>query len=242
MHAYMNPEAVRPAAPEGGPQEEQEILGTCWLLADGHGGKHTQKVGCSEWRALLEAAASEPEVGPSSLTLPKVRDLAKSNSIENAEIVASEPNREPVCGVVIRKFRCTLPLGHAGIHQWDKMADSASQPEPRTSQDYAIEHAGYLATAAENYLKVRNEYDQKAATDGCETADIDLLSDHFRALQSAIYEFRKRANRAASQPERAFMSAEEFWEGHPEYHPFSTLSGRSVLKFAEAYAQARLGK
>jgi hypothetical protein len=62
----------------------------------------------------------------------------------------------------------------------------------RTDKDYAIEHAGYLADAAEDYLDARNRYEQIG---GPETGDDDLLSDHIGALRSAIYEFRKRAAR-----------------------------------------------
>ena len=64
--------------------------------------------------------------------------------------------------------------------------------DPRTPKDYAIEHGRYLADAAEHYLDAQNEYDEKSQKFGCDTADDDKLNDHFRALKSAIYEFRKR--------------------------------------------------
>jgi len=58
----------------------------------------------------------------------------------------------------------------------------------RTPQEYAIEHGGYLATAAEAYMQAINEY---SAGD----KDSDYLSDHWRALQNAVGEFRKRVAR-----------------------------------------------
>ena len=51
----------------------------------------------------------------------------------------------------------------------------------RTSKDYAIEFAGYMAKAADDYLM--NPFDRDCA----------------RALWRAVYEFRKRADRAKSE-------------------------------------------
>jgi hypothetical protein len=69
----------------------------------------------------------------------------------------------------------------------------------RSDKDYAIEHAEYLAQAAEAFLRVSNER-AKAAEESEDVEDLmnadELLSDHWRALNSAIYEFRKRAKRA----------------------------------------------
>ena len=80
----------------------------------------------------------------------------------------------------------------------DKLRIAGAQPIPavsptRTDKDYAIEHGGYLADAAEAYIDERNKYD---ALDQVDVAEQDLLNDHFRALNSAIYEFRKRAKRS----------------------------------------------
>jgi hypothetical protein len=73
----------------------------------------------------------------------------------------------------------------------------------RTPQDYAIEHAEYLATSVEQYMRVRNEFEEAAQEadedgDGGEIPDglRDALSDHWRGLTEAVYEFRKRAERA----------------------------------------------
>jgi hypothetical protein len=67
----------------------------------------------------------------------------------------------------------------------------------------AIEFAEYLAVAAEEFMQAcnrREEVRQAALTgtaddDACNNAD-ESYSEHFRALGSAIYEFRKRAERA----------------------------------------------
>lgn len=59
----------------------------------------------------------------------------------------------------------------------------------RDAKDYAIEHAGYLAKSAEvllEFLRPRMLVD----------AGSEYI-DHVDALRSAIYEFRKRAERAA---------------------------------------------
>jgi hypothetical protein len=61
----------------------------------------------------------------------------------------------------------------------------------RDDKDYAIEHAGYLATAAENYANVMCS----------RVTNADEISDAHRALRSAVYEFRKRADRVnATRP------------------------------------------
>jgi hypothetical protein len=83
-------------------------------------------------------------------------------------------------------------------------AASSTQPE-RTPQDYAIEHGGYLADAAEYLLDEINKYDM--AESAGEETDCDARSGAWNSLRSAIGEFRKRAARAASrtveQPEEA---------------------------------------
>jgi hypothetical protein len=58
----------------------------------------------------------------------------------------------------------------------------------RTPEQYAIEHGEYLAKAAEGYMNAINEY-------SAGKCDSDYLSDHWRALQNAVGEFRKRAER-----------------------------------------------
>lgn len=63
--------------------------------------------------------------------------------------------------------------------------------------DKAVEFGKYLADAAEQFL---NAYNLRAlAEDSGEEVDVDGFSDCFRALRSAIYEFRKRCD-VAEQP------------------------------------------
>lgn len=70
------------------------------------------------------------------------------------------------------------------IYLTDKMNALADRLEQkRTNKDYAIEFGEYLAQSAENLLKV---------VEGLEEV-LEIPSDEFSALQSAIYEFRKRA-------------------------------------------------
>lgn len=59
------------------------------------------------------------------------------------------------------------------------------QIRDRTAKDYAIEFGGYLAKAAEDFMAEQNRaWETKEA----------LNTEYWAALQSAIYEFRKRAN------------------------------------------------
>jgi len=61
----------------------------------------------------------------------------------------------------------------------------------RTPEQIAIEHGRYLADAAEQFQQAYNE--RYRAEDNGDEVDVDAFSDCFRALSSAIYEFRKRA-------------------------------------------------
>lgn len=60
-----------------------------------------------------------------------------------------------------------------------------------STKDAAILLARALARAAADYLEA-------VARCWVKTDDTDALSDHFRHLKSAIYEFEKRADRAAA--------------------------------------------
>lgn len=71
------------------------------------------------------------------------------------------------------------------------------EPSPRTDQDYAIEHGGYLADAVMQYLTARNHFDEKESTGDCDEGECDLLNDCRRALINAVGEFRKRAKRVS---------------------------------------------
>jgi len=61
----------------------------------------------------------------------------------------------------------------------------------RTDQDFAIEFGEYLAKAAERFMDHHNSREYPSA------AELDEGVDRWRALQAAIHEFRKRAERAA---------------------------------------------
>lgn len=82
----------------------------------------------------------------------------------------------------------------------------------RSPQDYAIEHAEYLAQVVEAYMKARNDLDVAAeAAHECDGDDeqqdgldrhvdhlAEVAAEHFNGLSGAVYEFRKRAERAYS--------------------------------------------
>lgn len=82
-------------------------------------------------------------------------------------------------------------------------------PGDRSPKDYAIEHAGYMATAADNVQAEYQAYSlaQLAVDEGgddgadelAESVDAarDELHEALSRLRSMVYEFRKRENRAA---------------------------------------------
>jgi hypothetical protein len=97
--------------------------------------------------------------------------------------------------------------GWEAANRW--LASSLPPPggEPkRTDKDYAIEHAGYLATAARNYMMAvgaeavaRMDDENDGTEDTAEKVEqaLESLSDAGRSLSGAIYEFEKRRDRAA---------------------------------------------
>lgn len=107
--------------------------------------------------------------------------------------------------------------------------DAAEDVKPsgvteRTPKDFAIEHAEYLAQAAEAMLEADNElYEATDALENIEDdADLeihqeaidrvnqtrDLLADARQALTSGIYEFRKRRDRATPTPPEPVKEAD----------------------------------
>jgi hypothetical protein len=127
--------------------------------------------------------------------------------------VLKPTSRHHVCEQDGRQIEI-LMTGLAAVHEAERRASQPSKPA-RTDEDYAIEHGRYLATVAEEFLKSVNQFDEAAekeanvddddeeARDG---AAIDVQqacesrADHWQALESAVYEFRKRADRARPVP------------------------------------------
>jgi hypothetical protein len=66
------------------------------------------------------------------------------------------------------------------------------EPTERSAKDFAIEFGGYLADSAEAFMAALNEYDVNPEADGA----ADVRGDCWKGLASAVYEFRKRADRA----------------------------------------------
>lgn len=83
--------------------------------------------------------------------------------------------------------------------------------EDRTPQDYAIEHAGFLATAADQVLADYQAYSlaQMLSDEGGDDGEAELtdaidearddLHEGLRNLREMAYEFRKRRDRAIPQ-------------------------------------------
>ena len=76
----------------------------------------------------------------------------------------------------------------------------ADEPKQRTDAGYAIEFGEYLSVAAEHYLHLSNKYRDQIENRTEHHIHPDMVSDAWGALQSAVYEFRKRAARAGHKP------------------------------------------
>lgn len=68
----------------------------------------------------------------------------------------------------------------------------------RDAKDYAVEFGGYLATAADNFLKACNAVQsaQMLSDFGAAKEAEELFADTHETLRMAIHEFRKRVDRA----------------------------------------------
>lgn len=79
---------------------------------------------------------------------------------------------------------------------YDK-ATHTIRPE-RTPADFSREFAGYMADAAADYLQAVNDHAEQQTE-----ASAEAVSDHYRGLASAIYEWRKREERAQMAEHKA---------------------------------------
>lgn len=113
--------------------------------------------------------------------------------------------------------------GHPGRRAVD--AATVAQ-KARATHDYAVEHAEYMAKSAERLIAAIDDMrqaeaeatditeivatvDQVIAADEKAYAAHEALNEGIRTLQDHIYQFRKRADRAAAAPQPA--------EQQPEY-------------------------
>lgn len=135
---------------------------------------------------------------------------------------AKEPCEHPRCtwagnGSPIRCLDCGQPIS-GKIEGFDATANrpgaallqegQAQLVAPRSDKDYAIEHAEYMAVAAENLIKcINTEGDARGAWESAEDDDekalrlmtledaLESTSEAERSVTANIYEFRKRRDR-----------------------------------------------
>ncbi|QAZ38464.1 hypothetical protein C1M51_02955 [Methylibium sp. Pch-M] len=86
-------------------------------------------------------------------------------------------------------------------------AEDARDATGRSAQDYAIEHAEYMAASGEHLIAAVNDLARASleAEDGiANPSDVDAaratVDEAMRGLRDGIHEFRKRRDRAASAP------------------------------------------
>lgn len=97
------------------------------------------------------------------------------------------------------------------------------EPSERTPQDYAIEHAEYMANDAERLLeavndlaKAEQEFDDGQANQSDVDAARETVTEAQRSLRNGIHEFRKRRERALSTPavQAVPVGADETFRGY----------------------------
>lgn len=117
------------------------------------------------------------------------------------------------CGWIVRDgtYWVATFRGDVDASQYVAFRNAPPPAGTRTNADYALEHAGYLAIAAEQFIDSIDEFDNaaNALDEGTDDETDDELKqavdsafearcDHRQGLSNAIYEFRKRAERAAA--------------------------------------------
>jgi hypothetical protein len=126
------------------------------------------------------------------------------------------PTTKPMEGLADWLRREARKMNYApsaeAVHRWASEVEAAApaQEPPkasdeRTPQDYAIEHAEYMAIDADQLLEAIQRLsdaeailEQSGEEDQGPVADArDLVWERVRSLRSGVYEFRKRRDRAA---------------------------------------------
>ena len=109
----------------------------------------------------------------------------------------------------------------------------------RTPQDYALEHAEYMARAGERLIEAVNA-DAALRIRIAESDDVSVDDEHdvqatvderLRAMRNSIYEFRKRRDRALSTAEAAAAQPSPVAAEPTGWQPMETApkDGRTLL-------------
>lgn len=129
------------------------------------------------------------------------------------------------------EFLCELPVDGSLVSKeaivgmdtvWVQVSPlAATVPSKRSAADYAIEHAGYLAEAANTLVdRLNAEAAARQAVDDAEddsqgkareeqlVAAVESTGEAMRSIRSRVYEFEKRRDRALSEPPALAAGAE----------------------------------
>ena len=152
--------------------------------------------------ALLAHLAKRPQQADpapnitSALNSPACTRLAEWAAIGPVQRAAVEHFADLIAG---REF--------AGFDAHGNEVFAYAEPTARTPQDYAIEHAEYMAKKAEHLLtaiealsaaELALEESDETEDQGAVADARDVVWDAHRSLNAGIYEFRKRRDRAAA--------------------------------------------
>lgn len=148
----------------------------------------------SDEDALLRFAAS-------------LRAEVLEEAAQKCEQMARDDMPGPVLGRSIRLAAALRGMKSDSGHSAAADGCASTAPPTRTDADYAIEHAGYLATAARRFREAVNveglariDDEEKGNEDTSNALDAarENVSEASLSLRSAIFEFEKRRDRAAA--------------------------------------------
>lgn len=155
----------------------------------------------SEVDEIVRIATQSDEPGANLDTLIAAAD--KFMLPVDVTIGAATFKRGVKVGTMLRGLKSHAEAQTATPYSADELRAAMNLPPGvRTPADFAIEHAGYLADSVEQYMAARNAHDalEPDTHTTALVASAETLSDHWDGLRSAVYEFRKRADRACPAP------------------------------------------
>lgn len=139
---------------------------------------------CDQRAAAMasHALAGSPSNSPEAAAVPHLG--SSPSGVANAGSIPAGAAGSPT--------ESGAPRPEAGDRPGPQISGQQFETGARTPQDFAIEHAEYMAVAAEQLIAA----DNLLCVEGTSLDVIDQHSEASRTLENRIYEFRKRADRA----------------------------------------------
>lgn len=203
---YRTPPPVMPAAPS---DAVTDAMVDAYLKANDAYWKQTDQLPSppDKWRTGTPREATRVSLAAalSQTMQPQAEPAAgeQAGAVAELGIARDRTVHRSGCPALRDAVGCTCAAAGAAIA-------AREQEGRRTPQDYAIEHAEYMATTAEGLIEAVNDLakaEQERDDGSANPSDVDAaqetVSEYLGTLRNRIYEFRKRRDRALASPKEA---------------------------------------